>query len=47
MFNLLKHSSIYNITRISVQNLLIFTTQCIYVFRTILTINSDYFPKQY
>jgi hypothetical protein len=31
----------------NIQKLCILPTQCIYVFRMILTINSDYFPKQH
>jgi hypothetical protein len=30
-----------------VQKLCILPTQCIYVFHMVLTINSDYFPKQH
>jgi hypothetical protein len=33
--------------RFNILKLRILPTQCIYVFRVILTINSDYFPKQH
>jgi hypothetical protein len=34
-------------TYFSIHNLCVLPTQCICVFRVVLTINSDYFPKQH
>jgi hypothetical protein len=35
------------IARLNIQKLCILPTDCIYVLRIVLTINSDCFPKQY
>jgi hypothetical protein len=43
----LKHNGKYIYHPPSSKNLCILPTECICVFRMVLTVNSDYFPKQH
>jgi hypothetical protein len=49
VINPLKHSNngIYIPPALTLKKLSILPTQCVYVFRMVLTINSDYFPKRH